>query len=43
MQMRDLSMYVNDIHAVLFIQERRGEKRRGEAEEEGGILKIIQG
>ncbi len=39
MQMRDLSMSVNDIHAVLFIQERRGEERRGEerrGEERGG-------
>lgn len=40
MQMRDLSMSVNDFLAVLFIkQERRGERR----EEDGEILEIIQG
>lgn len=39
MQMRDLSMSINDIHAVLFIQERRGEERKGEKRGGGGDIK----
>jgi len=40
MQMRDLSMSVNDILAVLFIKKGKGEKRR---REDGEILEIIPG
>ncbi len=36
MQMRDLSMSINDIHAVLFIQERRGDKRGGKERRKEG-------